>query len=273
MTDIEIKSNRFGNLADGVCVPNKPARQEFKRPPTTNSNPCNNSDRFTPVDSGINGENSKETVSFGQAVKSFLNGLISPLTMFKNPSAWLLLAAGGLLAALVPVTVPILFAVGLIMSSGYLAKGITNAIIAGVNGDGKGFANAFENIGTGTIGILLARISFGRAAKCATLAKDRAIYPHFLPSPKSNFYEICSLFTTKNGWKAIGSSFTYKKGISQSLGTIKSNLEWLIFHRPGTPLSAYYGWGHWFQSLMGFFGNFLPVWNQPFGFGKCSQVF
>ena len=268
LIDIEIKPNKFGNPAPGAFPPDRPVKQEGKK-----SNHYNNSDRFISNDSRTGENNSGETVSLGQAVKSFLNGLLSPLTMFKNPSAWLLLAAGCLLAALVPVSVPIMFVFGLIASSAYLTKGITNAIIAGVNGDGKGFANAFENIGTGTIGIVLARLSFGRAAKCATLAKDRAAFPHYLPPHRSNFHEICSLFTTKNGWKAIGTSFTYKKGINQSLGTIKSNTRWLIFHRPGTPLSAYSGWGDWFRSLREFAGSFLPVWNQPFGFGRCSQVF
>ncbi len=213
-------------------------------------------------------------IGFSLAVRSFLNGFISPvISLLKNPLAWALLIGGGLLAALVPVTVPIMFVFGLIVSSGYLAKGITNAIIAGINDDGERFANAFENIGTGAIGILLARISVGRAARNAITAKDRAAFPIFLPPPKSNYYEICTLFTTKSGWKAIGTAFRYPKGIKLSLGTIKSNLRWLIFNRPGTPCSAFYGWKHWFGNWMGLFGMFLPALNQPCSFDVPEQVF
>ncbi|GEM_PF-3739582 len=264
MAELEVKPNPTKSNNPVIFPHEKPLKQEIQKSSVLNNH--KEVDKFI-SDSSADQEDLKESVSFKQAFKSFFNGLISPVTtLLKSPLAWAFLIGGGLLAAVIPVTVPIMFAVGLLVSSGYLAKGITNAIIAGVNGDGKRFANAFENIGTGTIGILLARLSVGRAAREAINAKDRAAFPFFLPPSKSNCYEICTLFTTKSGWKAIGTAFRYPKGIKLSLGTLKFNLQLLTSHRPGTPSSTYSGWGDWFGHCMSFIGRFLPTLNQPLGF-------
>lgn len=235
-------------------------------------NPGAEKDHFVNSYGTQNHEHVQEEDSLaGKIFKNFLNGLLSPIAMLKNPLAWLFIIGGGLLAAFIPVTVPIMFALGLAISGGQLVNGVTKAVTAGINGDMKSFATAFEDIGAGVSGFGLGLLSVNRCGMIAAIAKGRA---RVMPIPGTGFInnckEIVTLFTTRGGMKAIRTAFTYRQGIRLSMLTIKDNLKWLTL-KSGTPYSL--NWKDWFIFLMGYVGRFLPAWNQPNIFVQREKVF
>ena len=102
-------------------------------------------DTFQSTQSG-DSQNNNRAFSSGNALKNFLKGIISPITMIiKNPLAALpMIVVGGALAFFCPATIPFMLIAGIGFSGFELGKGVINFSSSYSKGNVKGMEDSFK---------------------------------------------------------------------------------------------------------------------------------
>lgn len=115
-------------------------------------------------------ESSNRGFSFGNAIKNFFKGIVSPvMIIIENPLAALpMIVACAALAFFIPATIPFMLVGGGAFSLFELGKGVTKAITASNANERE---ESFKDIGTGVIGIFLTLLGIRGTAAIAAEAK------------------------------------------------------------------------------------------------------
>ncbi|MBI3590618.1 MAG: hypothetical protein HY094_04480 [Candidatus Melainabacteria bacterium] len=137
-----------------------------------NANEADEADSFVGSDGSISSSRNRG-FSFGNAIKNFFKGVISPITaIFQNPLAALpMIIAGGALAFFCPASIPLMLVAGIAFSGFELGKGIINFASSSSRGDSEGMENSFKDMGAGTIGTILSIFGIRGSAAVAAEAK------------------------------------------------------------------------------------------------------
>lgn len=159
-----------------------------------------------------------------ECIKNFAKGVISPLTaIVKHPLMTIGVVGATVVACqLIPVLGPIL-AIGFGgLSAFQLGKGVYDVVKNYKNKDYDNAEKSFDKVGQGTVGVVMSALGLKQSAKVAkeaklmaelntntlTQAQKEAIALEVKNGTKLDaIKEIGSLFTTKNGLKAIGRQF------------------------------------------------------------------
>lgn len=183
----------------------------------------NKPDSFEKTDKkGDKSSNGKFDVS--ECIKNFVKGVFSPLTaVVKHPIMTIgVVAATAAACTLVPVLGPIT-AIGFgALSVFQLGKGVVDVVKNYKNGDYDKAEKSFNEVGQGTVGVAMGALGIKQSAKVAKEAKlmselgitslDKAQKAQIAQEVSNGttlnaFKEVCSLFTTKAGLKAVSTQF------------------------------------------------------------------